>query len=86
MIGLKDFFKKIQNRHTTELFVRSVIQASIKKYTGGDISFDSISFSASSVVLKDISSGLKSALFIKKNAIISDINSNQSNKVVTDIR
>ena len=86
MIGLKDFFKKIQNRHTTELFVRSVIQSSVKKHTGVEVSLDSISFSSSSVVLKDLSSGLKSAIFIKKNAILSDINSGQGNKVVTDIR
>ena len=86
MIGLKDFFKNIQNRHTKELFLRSVIQETIKKQFNIDIPIGNIEVKDSTITLKGASSGLKAAIYTKKSSIISIINTGQSVRTITDIR
>jgi len=86
MLGIGEFFKKIQSVRTREVLIRTTIQQAIKKHTGVEISLDAMSFSGDAVVLKLANSSFKSALFIKKNAIIEEINRGQSLRKVGDIR
>ena len=86
MIGIGDFFKRIKGLHAREVLVRTIIQDAIKKHTGVDIPLDSISFSAGSIVLKSASNSLRSAIFIKKTAILADVNAGQDLKKIVDIR
>lgn len=86
MFNIGQFFKKIQNRHTQELFIRSVIQESISQSAGVKIPLEDITLSSGVITLKNISSGLKSVIFIKKQKILDSINNAQSIQVVTAIR
>ncbi len=86
MLKIADFFKRIQNKHSQELFIRSTIQASIKKYTKVELPIESISLKSGIVSLKGISQTARSQVFIKKQAIIEELNSTQTIRIVTDIR
>lgn len=86
MFNIAGFFKKIQNSHTKELFIRTIVIQAIKKFTQSDIPIESVSFNSSTIVLKNISQSLRSIIFIKKQTIISEINSSQTIRIVTDIR
>ena len=86
MINIGQFFKKIQNKHTKELFVRSIIKDALKKYTQLDVPVEAMSFSSNSLVLKNISQVAKSQIFIKKQLILQEINTAQSIKIISDIR
>jgi len=86
MIGLKDFFRNIQNRHTKELFLRSVIQETIKKQFNIDIPIGNIEVKDSTITLRGASSGLKAAIYTKKASMVAMINSGQDVRTITDIR
>lgn len=86
MLGIGEFFKKIQRVRTREVLIRTTIQEAIKKHTGIEVPLDSMSFSGDTVVLKFANNSFKSVLFIKKTAIVEEINRSQSLKKVTDIR
>ncbi len=86
MLKISEFFKKIQNRHTKELFVRSVVRDSLKKIVNVEVPVEAISFKSSIAVLKDVSQSARSQIFIKKQTIIQEINSLQSIRIVEDIR
>lgn len=81
-----DFFKRIQNLHTKEIFVRTIIKESIKKTTSVDIPVENIVFSGSTASLKGISQAARSAIFIKKHKILEDINSSQDVRKIQDIK
>ena len=86
MIGISEFFRRIKSAHMREILVRTTIRDSLKKIAGVDVGLDSISFSSDSLVLKNVSSAARSAVFIKKTALIQDINRSQTFKKITDIR
>jgi len=86
MFNIGQFFKNIQNRHTKELFVRSVIQESINQNVGVKIPLEDITLSSGVITLKNISSGLQSVIYIKKQKIIDSINSTQTIQNITTIR
>ncbi len=86
MFNIGQFFKNIQNRHIKELFIRSIIQASITQGTGVSIPIEDITISSGVIILKNISSGLRSVIFIKKQKILDSVNKNQTIHVVTNIR
>lgn len=86
MIGLGDFFKRVQNSFSKEIFLRTAIIDSIKLLTGIEISVDGITIKGNVVVLKNLNQTAKSAIFIKKQAIIREIESKQNIKKIVDIR
>lgn len=86
MLKISEFFKKIQSKHTQELFVRSIIQSILKKYLSIEVPVENISFKSDSIILKGISQVARSQIFIKKEFIIKDINIDQSIKKFSDIR
>jgi len=86
MLGIGEFFRRIQDIKTKEIFVRTAIQDSIKKHTSVHVPIENISFASGSVVLKNINQTARSVVFIRKANIIKDINGAQTVRVVTDIR
>ena len=86
MLGIHEFFKRIQNLHSKEVFVRTVIQESLKKYTNIGLELKDINFQESTIVLKNTNQTFKSVVFTKKNQILNDINEKQTIRKVTDIR
>lgn len=86
MIGISELFKRIQGIHAREIQTRTAVQNAIKKAVGVDIPLEAVSFSGETVIVKNQSSSLRSAIYIKKAAIIDEINKNQAVKKVADIR
>jgi hypothetical protein len=86
MLKISDFFKKIQNKHTQELFIRSIIQSALKSCAGIDVTIESIGINSGTVTLKGISQSERSQIFIKKHKIIEAINIGQTIRKVTDMR
>ncbi|MEK7641986.1 MAG: hypothetical protein AAB365_03280 [Patescibacteria group bacterium] len=86
MLKISEFFKRIQGKHSKELAVRSTVAEAIKKHARFDIPLEYIDFSSSTAILKGITAMQRSQIFIKKQTILSEINSQQSIRVVTDIR
>ncbi|MBU6232400.1 MAG: hypothetical protein KGI45_03355 [Patescibacteria group bacterium] len=86
MQGIGEFFKRIQGAIGKEIAVRNMIREAIKKRTGADIDIGSIKLKNGIVELSGVSQSLRSAIFIKKQAILGDIDSAQSAIRVSDIR
>ena len=86
MFNIAEFFKRVQGNHAKEFFLREVVRTAVKKNTSVDIAITEMAFSSSVITFKNISSSLRSALFIKKQAILADVNASQSIRIITDIR
>lgn len=86
MFGISHLFERIKNTYGREVVVRGAIQAGVKKFTSTEIPLDSISFSSTTVILTGVSHIIRSVIFVKKKAILQEINRSQTIRVVTDIR
>ncbi len=86
MFGIGEFFKRVQNIHTKELFARDAVRQSIKKHAGVDIDLECVSFKNKDIVIKGVPHAALSVLYIKKQAIIAEVNSLQDAHTVSDIR
>ncbi|MFA6295643.1 MAG: hypothetical protein WC666_04520 [Candidatus Paceibacterota bacterium] len=86
MIGLGEFFKKVQNSFLKEVSLRTAIRDIIKKYTEADVSIENISYKNNIIILKDVSQTVRSVIFIKKQAILKEISEKQDIYKITDIR
>jgi hypothetical protein len=86
MFSIAKFFERIQNAQAKEVFLLKAIQDALKKHVGIDIPIENISCKSDSVSLKNVNSAAKSAIFIKKAAILKEINEVQQMRVVKDIR
>lgn len=86
MFDISNFFKKFQGAFAKEVLIRTAIKDAIRASTGVEIPLTSISFKSGTVFLNDISQSLKSAVFIKKQAILKEISEKQNIREVTDIR
>lgn len=86
MFGIGQFFSKIQNSFAKEVLIRTVMKDAIKKYVGLEIPIENISVKSGTITLDNVSQSARSAIFIKKQAIIKEIMAAQNIKNITDIR
>lgn len=86
MLSIGQFFKRIQNKHSKEVFVRIVVVEAIQKHAGVQISTEAVTFSSDQITLKNISPVARSQIFIKKQAILTEIMTQQEIKNLTNIR
>jgi hypothetical protein len=86
MFGISEFFKKIQGSYTKEILIRNAIKEAILHQTGADIPITAVIFKSDTVMLTGVSQSLKSAIYIKKQAILKEIADKQDVRVVNDIR
>ncbi|MES2216106.1 MAG: hypothetical protein V4481_02310 [Patescibacteria group bacterium] len=86
MLSIAKFFERIQNKRSKDVFIRTVVQSAIQKNTGAVVPLEFVTFKGEAVALKNVSSTLLSAIFIKKNQILKDINGEQAIRIVQDIR
>ncbi|MFA6601419.1 MAG: hypothetical protein WCT02_00955 [Candidatus Paceibacterota bacterium] len=73
MFGIGHYFKRVQNSFTKEVLLRSLIKEAILKVVSVDIPIESISCKNGVVTLKGISSGARSAIFVKKAVILKEV-------------
>ena len=62
------------------------IGESFRKITGIEVPVESIAIKAGTVSLKGINQADKSTIFIKKQALLKDINASQTIRKIDDIR
>lgn len=86
MIGIGQFFHRIQNTFTKEVLVRKLIVGSVKENTNVDIPIESIVLKNGVVFLKNISNTAKSVVYIKKSKIIQQVNDQQQVRLILDIK
>jgi hypothetical protein len=86
MIGLGEFFKKVQNSFSKELLLRATIKNVISKYTGIDLKIEDISYKAGLITLKNISQAARSVVFIKKRVILEEIYNQKIGQEISDIK
>ena len=86
MFGIGHFFQRIQNKYTKELFLRQAIIEAIKKHVGIDIDVKDIAIKNGLIILANTNQSVKSVLYIKKSAILREINSLQGVASFTDIK
>lgn len=86
MIGLGEFFKKVQNSFVKELSLRASIKEIVMKHTNIEIPIENISYKSGSIILKNVNQTAKSVIFIKKKVILEEIYKQNPGLVVSDIR
>lgn len=85
MQGIGEFFKKIQNARAGEIMARTAVKDAIKRHAGADVPIEQISFKAGVATLMNVSQAARSAIFVKKPAILSELAESHSRRI-TDIR
>jgi hypothetical protein len=86
MKSIGEFFARIRNKQMDELRLRLAIQEIIEKYAKVKPAFDDISFSIKTVSIKGLSQAAKSHLFVKKIAILKEIEEKVPVKKIENIR
>ncbi len=86
MFGISEFFKKIQGSYAKEILIRTAIKDAILRHTGALVPIAAVTFKGGTVFLNGISQSLKSAIYIKKQAILEEIAEKQNIRIVHDIR
>ena len=86
MLNISEFFKRIHSKQAKEVNIRNVIRTAIKNHAKFDISIESISFNSNTAILEGITPIARSEIYIKKQAILNDINSQQNIRAIADIR
>ena len=86
MFNIKDFLKRFSVLKNSQIAFREVVSASIRKNAGIDVPLHGISIRSRTILLKGLSPGARSVVFIKKQAILGDIDKNQSGYIIDDIQ
>lgn len=85
-LGIGQFFKKIRGKYEQEIFLRTVIKEAIQSQSRVIVSLGSVNYKNGTVILADLTQTARSQIFIKKQAIIEQINNQQKVKKVIDIK
>jgi hypothetical protein len=86
MLNIGEFLNRIKSARAKQFLVRDVVRDSIQKISGVIIPAEAVLIRSSTAELKNVNQADRSTIFIKKQRIIEDINSNQTLKKIDDIR
>ena len=86
MKSISEFFSRILGKQGEEMRLRLAFQEIIEKYAKTKVPFDAISFSIKTVSIKGLSQGAKSAIFIKKPAMLKEIAERVPNRPIENIQ
>jgi len=86
MKSIGEFFVKIRGKHAEEIFLRTIVQKSVKELSGADVPLEAIGFKPKTLILRGLSQSAKSAVFVKRTAIIKDLGSRQNARPIQEIR
>lgn len=86
MFNIRDFLKKASNKQAKEIIFRQAVRDSVKKIANIDVLLDNVHVKSSVVFLKDISQAARSVIFVKKQAILEELNKSQDAYKISDIR
>jgi hypothetical protein len=86
MLNISQFFKRVQGKHAQEVVVRMSVCDAIRKHANFDIPMEKVNFNSDTAVLEGLTAMQKSQIYIKKHAILTEANSQQSIRKIGDIR
>lgn len=86
MLGIGEFFKKIQGSFAKEIFARTIVKEAIKKHTGADVPIEDISIKSATISLGSVNQATRSAVYIKKTAILKELTLQDELRFIKDIR
>ena len=82
---ISELLGRIRNIQARESLVRLAVQQTLKKQLSIEIPLERISCKDVAVTLKGIDQSARSAIFIKKEAILKEINELQSVRIIREI-
>ncbi|MFA6315498.1 MAG: hypothetical protein WC648_03990 [Candidatus Paceibacterota bacterium] len=86
MFGISHLLSRIQNVFLKETLARSCIAKIISNTIGVDVPVESVSIKGSTILLLNTSQSMRTAIFIKKQAILKEFAANEETKNFLDIR
>ena len=86
MFGIGEFFNRIKGSFAKEIALREAIRQVIQKNIGIDVPITAITVKNGIVSLAGVSQAAKSAIYIKKQAILKEFQTVQNVRAITDIR
>lgn len=86
MKSIADFFSRIQGKQAQKILLYSLIKEAVSNRAGIDTPLESIAISGKILTLKGLDQAAKSVIFIKKAAIIDEINKKMNHPAISDIR
>jgi hypothetical protein len=86
MKRISELLGRIIGIQSSEALVLIAVQQALKKQFALEVPLGSISRKGSSITLKGIDQSARSALFIKKESVLKEINITQSVRIIRDIR
>lgn len=86
MRSIGDLFARIKNVQAKEMFLRTAIQQALKKVANIDCALSDISCKNFTIQIRNLSQTAKSQLFMKKGAIIKEIEAQPTGRVISEIR
>lgn len=84
--NISKFLERIKGSRSKGIIQVMVVHDSIMKIMGIDIPIEKIIIKSSVVTLKGTSQSTKSAIYIKKQSLLNEINSGQEIPIIRDIR
>jgi len=73
MFNISKFFSRINSSFGKEIILRTAICSAIKKHTGIDIQIGDLTIKSGIVNVNGVSQSARSAIFIKKQAILKEL-------------
>ena len=86
MKRISEFLARFRNIQARESLIRLAIQQALKSRLVLEVPLESISCKGATITLKGVDQTARSAIFIKKEAILKEINGLQSIRIIKDIR
>ena len=86
MNSIGSFFSRIQGVFAGKIVLYSSAQEIIKKVAGIEVPLEALSFSGKSLIIKGLDQAARSVIFIKKSAILKELNQKIPGRVIEDIR
>ena len=85
MFNIGSFFERFNAVAAKEIKTREIIARAIEKYTTANVDIKEIQFRNKIIHIRT-NPGLKNQIFIKKEAILSEIRKEMPQAIVTDLR
>jgi len=86
MKSISEFFAKVQGRQMKELLARQSVQEALKKAISADVPIEDISLKSYDLRIRGLSQSAKTAVYIKKAAILKEANERLAPRVIRDVR
>ncbi|GEM_PF-602453 len=86
MFNISQFLNRIRGTQGKQILQRNIVRNVVLKNIGIDIPAENITIKSAVIFLNNISQSAKSAVYVKKQIILNEINKGQDTIIVRDIK